>query len=66
MSVHPRYFCRFFAKFMGSRKKTPAQDIFCENEPPSLLTGEVSQDARNFFADICLTVSYNFCDHFPP
>ena len=57
MSVRPRYFCRFLAKFMGSRKKTPAQDIFCENEPPSLLTGEVSQDAQELF---CGYLSHSF------
>ena len=41
VSVHARAFFHWLAKFMGGCKNTPAKDIYCENETPSLLTGEV-------------------------
>ena len=49
MSVHARAFFHWLAKFMGGRKNTPAKDIYCKNETPSLLTGEVSQAAQDVF-----------------
>ena len=51
MIVHYRYFCHWLAKFISGLKKTPAQDIFFENDFPSLLTEEVSQDAQDGFCN---------------
>ena len=35
VSVCARDFCHWLEKFMGGRKKTPDQNIFCENGSPS-------------------------------
>ena len=36
---------------MGDHKKNPAKAIFCENDTPYLLTGDVSQAAQESFCD---------------
>ena len=57
MSVLARAFCRWLAKFTGSFKKNPARYDYCENDSPSLLTGEVSQAAQDSF---CGNYSHDF------
>ena len=42
-SVCARALCHWLSKFLGDRKKTPTKDIFCNNETPFLLTGDVLQ-----------------------
>ena len=51
MRVSAIDFCHWLDKFMAGRKKTPAQDIFCENESPHTLTRKVSQAAKDIFCD---------------
>ena len=56
-SMCARAFFSWLAKFMICRKKTPAKDIFCNSEKPSLFTGDVSQDSQYSFSTMSLRTS---------
>ena len=57
MRVCDIYFCHWLSKFMGGQNKTPDQDNSCKNYSPPLLTGQVSQSAKDIF---CNNESHDF------